>query len=311
MYTFSTRVAATHLLNKHSRKLLIALCIALSLPTTATEFSPAATSEPPSQTIDIRYPAAKDNNQHDFDDYFLALLKLGMEKSGEKFSIKPIAVSSFGERRAELLLIRNRFNLHWLNTNIQREKNLLPIPIPLFKGLIGWRLLLIKKEDQKKFSAINSIEQLRQVKAGQGHDWPDVNIIKFNGLPIVTSANWAGLFKMLQVGRIDYYPRSLIEIWREQKTFEALDLGIEDHLVLRYPAAYYFFTNKQNIALATALTKGLERARTDGSFDQLFMQHFGDYIQKATLNERIVIYMQNPNLAPINPNYLYEVDTAH
>jgi membrane-bound lytic murein transglycosylase MltF len=124
-------------------------------------------------------------------------------------------------------------------------------------------------------------------------------------LPLATSANWTGLFKMLQAGRIDYYPRSPIEIWHEQQQFPKMDLHIEDHLVLRYPAAYYFFTNRQNPELAQALTEGLQRAIADGSFEQLFLQYYGESINKAALEKRKIIEMTNPELKIENPDYWY------
>jgi ABC-type amino acid transport substrate-binding protein len=266
---------------------------------------PKADSTTTTANIEIRYPAVTNNPRHDFDPYCIALLKLGMEKSGRRYTITPYRLATFVESRSEISLARNDYNLHWLNSNAQREASLVAIRIPLFKGLIGWRLLFIKAQNQQQFNQVNSLEDLRQYTAGQGHDWPDVDIFKFNDLPLVTSANWIGLFKMLQAGRIDYYPRSLIEIWQEQQQFPTMDLHIEDHLALRYPAAYYFFTNRQSPALAQALTEGLQRAIADCSFEQLFLQFYGDYIDKAALDKRKIIDLDNPELEIENSGNWY------
>lgn len=259
-------------------------------------------------TLEIRYPAVVNNSRDIFDPYFVALLKLGMEKSGRRYTLNALPLSTFMESRSEVSLGKNYYNLHWLNSTPQREANLVPIRIPLFKGLIGWRLLFIKAENQSKFSNVNTLEDLRQFSAGQGHDWPDVEIFKFNHLPVTTSVSWDGLFKMLHAGRIDYYPRSIVEIWQEQQQFPNMDLHIEDHLVLHYPAAYYFFTNRQNTEIAEVLSEGLERAIADGSFDKLFFQYYGEFIKKAALDKRKIIELQNPDLKIENPAYLYRPD---
>ena len=66
----------------------------------------------------------------------------------------------------------------------EREQALLAIRIPLFKGLIGTRLLLINATDQPRFDQITGGAQLRVLHAGQGHDWPDTDILLHNGYAV-------------------------------------------------------------------------------------------------------------------------------
>jgi hypothetical protein len=268
--------------------------------------STSSTLSESSKSIEIIYPAVNEEFSHDFDRYFLKLLQLGMEKSGRKYHINPQPMSMLSESRSELMLKRSQYNLHWLNTNEQRENGLLPIRIPLFKGLIGWRLLFIKSNHRDIFSNINTLNELRPYLSGHGHDWPDLKIFKLNNLPVATSSSWEGLFKMLQAERIDYFPRSIVEVWHEQRLFSEIDLHIEDHIALHYPGAYYFFTNKQNIELAEALTQGLNIAIADGSFDKVFIEHFGEFIKKAELERRTIIELRNPHFQSLeNPAYWY------
>lgn len=259
-----------------------------------------------SKVIEIIYPSVNNEFSRDFDPYFLKVLRLGMDNSGRKYHIKSVPVSTFFENRSEFILTRNHYNLHWLNTNVQREESLLPIRIPLFKGLIGWRLLFIKDNKKHIFANINTLTELQPYLSGHGYDWPDPEIFKANNLAVVTSPSWSGLFKMLQAERIDYFPRSIIEIWREQQFFPEISMHIEDRLALHYPGSYYFFTNKQNNELAEALTNGLNIAIEDGSFDKLFMEHFGEIIKKAELGKRTIIELKNPHFQAVdNPAYWY------
>ena len=148
--------------------------------------------------------------------------------------------------RALYELMQNEFvDIIWSMTSIEREKKLTPIRIPLYKGLIGSRLLLINTKDKSKFRDIHSKKDLLQFYAGQGHDWPDTYILKNNDLPVVTSANYEGLFGMLLLDRFDYFPRSIIEIWDEAQAHISDEIIVEPNLIIQYPTASYFFVNKK------------------------------------------------------------------
>jgi hypothetical protein len=54
------------------------------------------------------------------------------------------------------------------------DEGMIPIPYPVDKGLLGYRICLIVKQDQAKIDRINSIDQLRALTVGQGRDWGDV-----------------------------------------------------------------------------------------------------------------------------------------
>ncbi len=71
--------------------------------------------------------------------------------------------------------------------------------------------------------------------------------------------------------------------------------------VLYYPAALYFFVNKSDTQLATALETGLERAIADGSMLQLFRQHFQQDIEAADLPNRQVLPLTNPTISATMP----------
>lgn len=179
-------------------------------------------------------------------------------------------------------------------TSIEREQELLPIRIPIDKGLIGWRLLLINKAQAAKFSSVTSLDALKKLTAGQGHDWPDVRILRKNGLNVYDgTTNYVSLFSMLERQRIDYFPRSVTEVWSEADQYPQR-LMVEPSLVLRYPSAMYFFVRKGNVQLATDIREGLEKMIVDGAFDKLFQEHFGDMIARSNLKERQVLDLSNP-----------------
>jgi hypothetical protein len=179
-------------------------------------------------------------------------------------------------------------------TSVEREQELLPIRIPIDKGLIGWRLLLINREQAPKFASITSLASLKQLTAGQGSDWPDVAIMRANGLSVYDgTSNYVSLFSMLERERIDYFPRAVTEIWSEAEQYRQR-LMVEPSVVLRYPSAMYFFVRKGNVQLATDIREGLEKMIADGSFEKLFQERFGATIARSGLKERRILDLSNP-----------------
>ncbi len=244
----------------------------------------------------VTYPEPNDRNPHGFDAYILTLLRLALENSGHPFELNAVKRPGFGETRSENFLQMREYNLHWLNTNPHREKLLRPIRVPLFRGLIGWRLALVKQGDERQFEHTYNLTHLSRFKAGQGHNWPDNPILRRNGIPLQLSASWEGLFKMLDQGRIDYFPRSVIEIWDEQSLPLAGGLTVEPNIVLHYRAAYYFFTRRDSPELATALENGLYAAIANGDFERTFNQFYGRAIQRSQLDTRRIIALERSDL---------------
>lgn len=253
----------------------------------------AAVSDAGNAVLTVSYPEVQDQYYRDFDAYFLEQMHLALEKSGVQYRVAPVSTPTLVESRSELYLAEDRYNIHWMNASPGREAQFIPVRIPLFKGLFGWRIFLIQKGQQARFTKNTSLEQLQGMVAGSGHDWPDTPIYRSNGLALEVSTQWRSLFLMLSAGRYDYFPRSVIEIWREVALFDQLDLEVEQNLALHYPAAYYFFVNKQNPQLADAVRAGLLASIKDGSFDAVFYRYFGDVIKRARLPERSIIKLEN------------------
>lgn len=233
--------------------------------------------------------------------YPLQLLELALKKSGTDYALNPSKFQMQQGRALRQLEKRQGVDVVWSMTSLEREKALLPIRIPIYRGLIGWRLLLINKKDAIKFQQIHTVEQLKQLRAGQGHDWPDTAILRENGFEVHDSSTYEGLFKMLQNDRFEYFPRSIVEIWAEAENHKAENIIVEPTIVIRYPTAFYFFVNKQNLSLAKDLEKGLKQTIEDGSFDKLFYEHHDDLLKKADLKNRKFFELKNPILPPETP----------
>lgn len=228
--------------------------------------------------------------------YVLAALKLGLQKSGKPYQLVPEAPMLQSRAILEAASPTGRIDLMWTMTTKEREARLLPIRIPVDKGLIGWRVPLLRTDRAELLERVESLADLRRWWAGQGHDWPDTAILQGNGLPVQTSDSYDTLFTMLVGGRFDYFPRSIMEIWNDIANRPGQPLVVDRHVVLHYPAAFYFFVSPRRPQLARDLQAGLERAIADGSFEALFQSHLGPFIERAQLRQRRVIELNNPLL---------------
>ena len=241
-------------------------------------------------------------------EYPVKLFNLAMKKAGAKYELVPSKdVMNQGRAIVEVEQATGSVTLVWSMTSVEREKKLLPIRIPIYKGLIGWRLPLVTKKNQDRLKNVTGIEDLKQFTAGQGHDWPDTEILRANGQTVEISSNYEGLFAMLTRERFDYFPRSVAEIWAEAEGHAGEGIIVDQSIALHYPAAFYFFVNKSNKTLAEALKKGLELAINDGSFDQLFYEYNSAVITRSALDNRRIIEMSNPLLPPETPLHRAEL----
>ncbi len=233
--------------------------------------------------------------------YPLRLLQLALSKLDKPYALKPSKVQMTQSRALRMVGTQNAADVVWTMSTEEREKNYIPIRIPIYKGLIGWRLFLIHASQQSKFDYVTGLVELRHLTAGQGHDWPDNYILNNSGIEVMTSSSYERLFDMSDSERFDFFPRSIIEIWGELEAWPEYNLAVEKTILLRYPTAMYFFVNKDDQALADDIERGLKIAIEDGSFEQMFLKHNEWLIQRGNLNGRKIIDLPNPLIPSQTP----------
>ena len=257
----------------------------------------ALLSQPLFATADIvvRYPRPE-SGPDERSRYSHRLLELVLQRAYLTYRVELHPVRM--QQGRAIVRLKSNQGLEVLSTmtSIEREQEMLPIRIPIDKGLIGWRILLINRAQADKFKAVTALDDLKQLTAGQGADWPDVRIMRANGLNVYGTSNYDSLFHMLDSQRLDYFPRSVNEIWAELDNSQ-LRLVAEPTIALHYPAAIYFFVRKGNTQLATDISEGLEKMIADGSFEKLFQEYHGELIKRAAFKDRRVFELANP-LAP-------------
>ncbi|HZX15347.1 MAG TPA: hypothetical protein VFF22_00555 [Pseudomonas sp.] len=185
------------------------------------------------------------------------------------------------------------------------EEVLLPVKIPVDKGLLGYRVFLIQAEDQPRFAGVQSLEQLRQLRFGQQREWSDVAVYQAAGLPVVTGSSYEGLFHMLMLRRFDAFGRGVSEVngelahWRKQYP----QMTIENELLLYYPLPVYFWFARtdEGRLRAQRVEEGMQTLMADGTLDRLFSEEYAATIQQLGLDSRRTLKIANPHLSSNHP----------
>lgn len=257
----------------------------------------ATTADP----LKVVYPAPESSeDKRDAD--VAELLQLVLDKtvaSHGPYRLQPSAPLN-EKRYRELLRHDAGISLAWLSVTAENERDFLAVRIPLRKGLLGYRVLIVRQQDLPKFARIQSVEQLKNLRMGQGIGWNDIPLLRANGFNVVVSQSYDNLFSQLANGRVDYLSRGINEAWREVESFRVQypNLAVEPTLMLYYPWPKYFYLNRKNAALAQRLELGLRLAQQDGSFDRLFRRYHQPDILRAELGKRQVFCIDNPLFPP-------------
>jgi len=183
---------------------------------------------------------------------------------------------------------------------------LLPVRIPVLRGLLGYRLLLIHRGDADRFRGINTLADLRQVSFGSVKHWVDTAIMEKAGLNVVTGTTFDGIYKMLQAHRFETLTRGVHQIESEMAAIGKdpdSDIIVEPHLLLHYylPVYFWFSRDKDGQRRAERVKAGLLAMVADGSLERMFDARFGAVIQKYDLAHRTIIDLPNPLISAEDP----------
>ena len=240
--------------------------------------------------------------------YRIALLKLALEKTSDEFGpfvLKPDEKEMTQARGLAYLQKRGKkIDVAFLPTSKERENLFLPVRIPMLRGILGYRVSLIRKDSLESFSKIETLDQLRtKFTAGFGTHWGDMKILEHNNLKIDATVRYENLFKKLDKKRFDYFPRGINEAWREIEKFGSKfpNLTVDPYIALYYPYPVYFFVNKANTKLAERIERGLTMALNDGSFKTLFLTHHQNILSRVDFKNRKLFTLENPTLPPDTP----------
>jgi hypothetical protein len=242
------------------------------------------------------------------DQYQTAALNLALQKTTPaygRFSVVHVVETMSTSRIRREIHSGKRLNVHagpWRDLDADDpEERAIMAATPVLSGLLGYRQLVVRRDDLPKFEAIGSAAQLQRLVAGQGRGWVDNAILRHNGYQVVDSGNIATLLDMLVSHRFDYLPISVVEADFLMKEHAQLadTLALVPGLMLYYPLPVVYYVSANEPRLARRLEAGLSMAKRDGSLDALTARYFAKEIELVKASAGRCFTLTHPLLPKI------------
>lgn len=271
---------------------LIGLCCLVLCSCTAIAERKSASSTP----IYTQWLAGAEG-RHAYD---AAVLRLAMEKSRAEFG--DFVLMTTDERsnieRSRMMAQRgDHFQIHLAPNDELTKGNFIFVEVPTIKGLLGYRQMIVREEDLQRFESITSLEDMLRLRleAGLGSRWPDVEVLRGNGIKVIETNEIKNLFAMLKVNRFDFIPLGINEIEGTLATYSKQypGLAIARKAVLFYPISTFFVVHPDYPHLAKRVEYGLQQATKDRSLDRLFEQHYGSVLDELKQRQPTLITLKN------------------
>ena len=201
------------------------------------------------------------------------------------------------DRRAKMLLA-GKYDVAWAPARADLENSALRVNTPLYRGLFGYRILLIDKKVRPHIKNITDKDGLRQLMGGLGIGWTDTDIFRANDIPIVTAPSRETLWRMLAAGRFDYFPRAISEALPEMEanTEKFPNIEIDQNLLLYYPFPVFYYVNSKRPELHKRISEGVNILIQDGTFDRIWIEAHLELFHKLKVWQRNVIQLDTQHL---------------
>ncbi|USD30315.1 hypothetical protein J8Z24_19465 [Pseudoalteromonas sp. SCSIO 43201] len=206
--------------------------------------------------------------------YFLSVLRLALDKSQHRYGeywLERIDLP-INQSRQFKELIKHNIDVFWTVSTAARDGQAQPVAIPIAFGSFGIRVLVKNVADKAKLNTHLSLSELQKFKVLLGKDWPDVEIFEKSGFTVETCMDGLTCYRVLtnSTGRV--FPRGIIEVIPEIRSFGDQRLSYNGKNLLLYPSTVYFYVNKEDNNLHRCLEYGLTQALKDGSLAALFYE---------------------------------------
>lgn len=235
------------------------------------------------------------NDGTDITRYYEDVIRLALEKtraSHGDFAIKQRPFEPSIDRVRAMLQSGAGVDVIWASVTPERVESMRHVQVDLLQDLNNYRALLVRKDDVHRFQNIQSLDDLRRLKTGNGSSWTDTKVMQANGFAVVTAVDFGLLIKMLSAKRFDYITRGMHEVGMDLRMFNSANLVVVPNVVLKYsvPISYGFFVRKSDEALAKRFEQGLALAKADGSLKKLFdkVELFQPGLKILAENPRII-----------------------
>src|SRR6478609_4894561 len=119
--------------------------------------------------------------------YHWLVLREALEKTSPKYGAYRMESANYMNEDRQAFELQNqsgKLTVLIRGDTREYEKKFEAVWIPIDKGLLGYRIFLIRSEDQARFTSATTLDDLRNYTIGQGSGWKDIDILKANGLKV-------------------------------------------------------------------------------------------------------------------------------
>lgn len=176
------------------------------------------------------------------------------------------------------------------------EDDMIVIPEPMTKNLLGYRIPIIRKDNEAIFNEINEPADIQKLRHGIPLTWSDAVIFRENGYEVVEDGSFDDIFDRLHDGLFDYSAYGANEVLGiyENRASKREGLMIDNNILLFYQFPLVFYVNPDLPELAERIESGMQKIIESGTLDEIFDAHYGDITDQLNLNERILFILDNP-----------------
>lgn len=241
-------------------------------------------------------------------EYTVDLLRLALEKTRAEhgdYRLVPGPRMNIARALEEARLGTYENYVFFVTFQKQRlELGLDYVRFPVDLGISGYRICFVSPAAREAVAQAKSLDELRQFSIVQGVGWVDVNVLRHNGLKVVTGASYEGMFGMVASNQVDLFCRGINELEAEYRRHRHLPgLDYDRSFALVYALPRFAFTARTNRALLARLQQGMQIAYRDGSLIKLWREHYQSAVQFANLKGRRIFQLETPDLEQIDFNY--------
>lgn len=206
----------------------------------------------------------------------------------------------------ETVMMRNRalaaiqagklINVYFSPADDLWNQHTLAIKIPIRRGILSYRLLLIHEADAPLFKKVKTLDDLKKLTAGLQAEWVTTKILEASKFTMVKVQSYDGLFLMLENHRFNYIPRGVHEIYDELNARKdiASHVIVEPSLALHLAMPTYTYVSPKEPQLARRIEKGMNMMVENGDLERMFLEYYADDIERADLHNRHIIEINNP-----------------
>ncbi len=264
--------------------------------------TPSEVAALPAKTLVVVLDREDGQDQNDFK---YKLLHLILERSQQAYALGFSATVQSQDEAVEAIshgsdYQRNpmRLTIGVYGAGAALNQHLHPIEIPVAGGVLGLRAGWTYREELPVLSTIQNKADLKEIVLLQGLGWSDVGIFDAAGLRTYT-ARPEELFRLVDNRRVQLFPRGIAELEAEAPLIRASTnrTVLDPYLLIAYPFAGFFYVAPDNQPLADAIRSGFQRAKEDGSYQELIDQTvFTPWLKKhLNLAKRRILVLNNPN----------------